>query len=347
MKKVGMLFDSVAKVNYELVQMPIKELKQLVIQGMSIPEEEIIRFDSDSEYVRPDFQGDRKRKLKETIRPRHAQLGLEHTPFILSFDTKSNRYLILDGYNRLFGHTKLLEQDVLVKVYTNVSTKTWINVMMHANTWKLLSNDYGPKYTDRGFRLSLFEHFGVDLAISPTDDRENFLEYNRALSVYARGTEQVLDTMLDNGRLVEDIALMKELLLTQNQYHNKTRKVDEMILELDYEFNRFKQGFDLIKTCFIRIVGHIRRVELAKNLNQKAITKELAQSVFQLESLQKHYVKVTNMQVKGHAENYVKKHIEEPMREYMYTELGYPYTSPEEKKALKANKSTVVTEDML
>lgn len=348
MKKLGMLFDSVAKVNYELVQMPLEEVKQLVVQGLSIKEGDVIRFDSGSEYVRPDYQGKRKLALKEQIRPRHAQLGLEHTPFILSFDAKDNRYRILDGFNRLFGHTGTLGQDVLVKVYTNISPKTWINVMMHANAWKVLTDGRGSHFMDRGFRLSLQEHFGIDLAISPTGDQENFLNYERAMGAYAsNSSERILDTLLNNGRFVEDIALMKELLLTQLQYHNKTRKVDEMILESAYDFNRYSQGFDLIKKCFVNIIGHIRRVELSKNLEQKAITMELAQSVFNLDSLQKHYVKVTNMQVQGHAENYVEKHIVEPMKEHLYTALGYPYVSPEEKKARQEKKSVIVTDNML
>jgi hypothetical protein len=50
------------------------------------------------------------------------------------------------------------------------------------------------------------------------------------------------------------------------------------------------------------------------------------------DDLQKNFVKLANMQVYGHAENFVKKHLNEAYKEHLMVALGHTYTPPAPKE---------------
>lgn len=329
MNELGKLYDSVAKMEYELFSMPYLELKNLVLSGLSMTEKEVIRFDSEYYGVK-----------KQTERPLHVQLGLEQMPFLLSYDSKGNRYRLLDGFNRLFGSNRVFEQTVLVKVYQDITQKNWSNIMAHANAWKITNLNI-KAMMDRGFKLSLFEHYGIDLTTSPNGKMPFF--YSTAFSSYFN--RDVFATMINHTRFVEDTHLIIQFLSEQLSYHNKTKQVDEWILGENHYMKNYAHSFELLKKEMVVLLGELRREEIQKSYVQNEIKLNDLKSFYEKKELQKHFVKVTNMKVPGHTENYIKKHLSELMKEHLSEKLGHFY----EKPIITLAESTPVkiTEDML
>lgn len=335
MNELGKLYDSVAKMEYTLFSMPYLELKKLVLSGLSMTEEEVIRFDTESEY----YSKIAVRK-KETERPLHVQLGLEQMPFVLSYDSEENRYRLLDGFNRLFGSYGVFEQTVLVKVYQDITQKDWSNIMAHANAWKI-TNLNVKAMMDRGFKLSLFEHYGIDLTTSPNGNVP--LLYPTAFSSYFN--RDVFGTMLNHTRLVEDTNLIIQFLSEQLSYHNKTKQVDEWILGENRHMKGYAHSFELLKEEMVFLLGELRRKEISESFVQNEIKLNDLKSFYEQKELQKHFVKVTNMKVPGHTENYIKKHLSELMKEHLSEKLGHLYENSS--ITVAASTPVKITEDML
>ena len=344
MNKLGTLYDSVAKMDYSLYAMPYQELKTLVVSGMTLSEEQVIRFDSESEFFRPDWGGKRALELKQTTRIRHAEIGLEQMPFILSYQSEKDRYVLLDGFNRLFGSHGTFTQDVLVKVYEDITPKDWVNIMTHANAWKV-SKSGGVAMMDRGFKLSLFEHYGIDLAISPIgDEREEPLRYQSAFSTYFN--REPFDTLLDSERFLDDARLLIQLLMTDLTFHHKTKKVDEWMKSNEYDMKRYAHSFEQLKQILVIVLGSIRRKEIREGWTQAELTMDDVLAFYQRDDLQKHFVKVTQMQVPGHIENYIKKHLKVELEAYLMEKMGHNYTAPAPKvKAVTGGFK--ITDDMV
>lgn len=341
MNKLGTLYDSVAKMDYSLYAMPYQELKTLVVNGMTLSEEQVIRFDSKSEFFRPDYRGERAIELKKTTRIQHALLGLEQMPFILSYQSENDRYLLLDGFNRLFGSYGTFDQTVLVKVYEDITPKDWVNIMTHANAWK----GAGVAMMDRGFKLSLFEHYGIDLAISPIgDEQEEPLRYQGAFSTYFN--REPFDTLLNSERFLDDARLLIQLLMTELTFHNKTKKVDEWIKSDEYDMKRYAHSFEQLKIILVLVLGSIRRKEIREGWTQAKLSMEDVLAFYQREDLQKHFVKATQMQVPGHIENYIKKHLKVEVESFLMEKMGHAYTPPAPKEKTVTG-SFKITDDMV
>lgn len=343
MKKLDVLHDSIAKRDYELYSMSYQELKALVVRDLTMKEEDVIRYDSDSEYFRPTYSGKRKKEEKSTIRVQHAMLGLEQMPFILAHQTAEKRYVLMDGFNRLFGSFGEFEQMVLVKVYKDVTEKDWVNIMTHSNAWKMKQGD-GVKMMDRGFKLSIFENYGIDLiATHLDDDRENPLHFQTIFQKYFNYSP--FETLFDNDQFLNDTRLLIRLLKEPLRFHNKTKKVDEWIESAPKEYKRFAHSDELIKLEIAICLGHVRRLENKKGGARGSVTFEDVMNWFQQESLQKHFVKVTKMQVPGHTKNYIDKHLRGDLIDFLMGLMDVNDEPKEEEVIPK--KDWTITEDML
>lgn len=73
-------------------------------------------------------------------------------------------YVLLDGFNRLFGsYYDNHQKEIFVKVYKNLDAVEYTQIVLEANDWKIKSNGYDENFLDRGVKLSLFMKYGIDL----------------------------------------------------------------------------------------------------------------------------------------------------------------------------------------
>lgn len=75
------------------------------------------------------------------------------------------------------------------------------------------------------------------------------------------------------------------------------------------------------------MLGRIRRADY-----------QIIQELLERDDLQKLFIKASNMQVYGHAENFIKRELEEVFKEYLMTERGHVYTAPAPKVESKPIK---------
>lgn len=337
MKKLTQMTDNVSGVPYDVYHTTASELKARLIQDSKLSEDEILRFDSESLYKKTGFSVDHKKRRIEGERVLYATLGLESASFIISIDSKSGKWRLLDGYNRLFGTFESFEQEILVKAYVDISPRVWMNVMTYANAWKIIGASRSSFFMDRGFKWSLFEHFDIDLAISPTDDFENQLNL-KFMDAYASGgyhyfySDTVIDTLLNNAECIQDMAVMKEMVLSTLTFREVKKKVSTEFVVVDYNHKRYGQSLGIIKEKIIVALGRVRRWEIHNGLPQKPLTYSVIQELLERDDLQKHFVKLANMQVYGHAENFIKKNLNEAYKEHLMVALGHTYAPPAPKE---------------
>lgn len=333
MEKLTQMYDELSGVSYDVYKTTPMELKKRLLKDSDLSEEQILVFDSQSEVNATGFMRETVIERRKTDRLTYATLGLESTPFIVSLDSTDGKMRLLDGYNRLFGTYETFTQEILLKVYHDITPMVWMNVMSYANAWKIKSADRSSRYMDRGFKWSLYEHFGIDLAVKPNDSAENSLKLS-FMDAYTSGnrhgssSDRVLATLLRNEQCIQDMAVMKELVLTPIRYKEIKKKEVQWVVADEREFARYNQSLDIVKEKLLGVLGAIRRYEIRNNTKQLPLTYGIIQELLERDDLQKAYVKAVTMQVYGHAENHIKKHLHEAFKEHLMTALGHTYTPP-------------------
>lgn len=333
MEKLTQMYDELSGVSYDVYKTTPSELKKRLLQDSALSEEQILVFDSQNEVHGTKFMKEHIIKRRKNERVTYATLGLESSPFIVSLDSKDGKMRLLDGYNRLFGTYESFTQDILLKVYHDITPMIWMNVMSYANAWKIRSAQRSANYMDRGFKWSLYEHFGIDLAVKLTDDVENslnlsFMDAYTSGNTHSSRSDSVLATLLRNEQCIQDMSVMKQLVLTPIQFKQiKKNGVEWIQVDADY-FMRYSQSLDIVKEKIMDMLGRIRRYEVQSQTKQLPITYSTIQELLERDDLQKAYAKVSQMQVYGHAENFVKRELEEHFKEHLMTALGHTYTPP-------------------
>lgn len=333
MEKLTHMYDELSGVSYDVYKTTPSELKSRLLRDSDLSEEQILFFDSQNEVHGTDFMKEHIIKRRKTERVTYATLGLESSPFIVSLDSKDGKMRLLDGYNRLFGTFESFTQEILLKVYHDITSMIWMNVMSYANAWKIRSAHRSSDYMDRGFKWSLHEHFGIDLAVKPNDLAENSLNLN-FMDAYTSGnshncnSDNVLATLIRNEQCIQDMSVMKELVLTPIQFREIKKKEVQWIQVDARFFMRYNQSMDIVKEKILATLGRIRRYEVRNEKNQLPLAYSTIQELLERDDLQKAFVKVSQMQVYGHAENFVKRELEEVFKEHLMTALGHTYTPP-------------------
>lgn len=153
------------------------------------------------------------------------------------------------------------------------------------------------------------------------------------------------ETLFDNDQFLNDTRLLLSLLKEHLRFHNKTKKVDEWIESAPKEYKRFAHSYELIKLEIAIILGYIRRIEYRQGGERGKVTFEDVMQWLKQESLQKHFVKVTKMQVPGHTKNYIDKHLRDDLRNFLM-DLMDVSDEPKKKEDVQ-NTDWTITEDML
>ena len=336
MEKLTQMYDELSGVSYDVYKTTPSELKTRLLQDSDLSIEQILFFDSQNEVHGREFRKEHIIKRRKTERVTYATLGLESSPFIVSLDSTSDKMRLLDGYNRLFGTFESFTQEILLKVYHDITPMIWMNVMSYANAWKIRSAHRSSDYMDRGFKWSLYEHFGVNLAVKPNQDVENSLNLS-FMDAYTSGnthkciSDNVLATLIRNEQCIQDMAVMKELVLTPIQFREMKKKEVQWVQVDARNFSRYSQSLDIVKEKMLDMLGRIRRYEVRSEMKQLPLAYSTIQQLLERDDLQKAFVKVSQMQVYGHAENFVKRELEEVFKEHLMTALGHTYTPPKPK----------------
>lgn len=199
--------------------------------------------------------------------------NLESQPITLNFNSKTNKYQLIDGYKRLLYITdeNLLKYSAPIKIFTDLNDVQFLSLLYASNIWKNKNN-----FHDRGFLFALKTRFGFEI---PSFIYQNQNIYENELSIlqlYDFGgnlitvhKDRLMNTLDTHEHLVSDINMMYNFLVNES----KNYKYDENIC-------------DEIKYTIIELVGELRRQK--NNFNkQNELSKELIVSIFEDEFINK------------------------------------------------------------
>jgi len=304
MLKLGTFFDTETGVEYDLYSMNAQTLKHAVTASYQLSALKIQMFDDDTHAIDDINREIRYSNLvfdknvgeilnKDTYSPKYAlsnepchihlknteyyRLGFELLPIAISLPnrdiTKLQQLELLDGFKRMFC-VEVPDKDIFVKVYDHLPTNKWCNAMLLFNSWKLAS--HLRLFFDRGFKLGLWRHFGIDVTLEQGLDN-NIIE----LLCTFIGVEPY-KVLKDNQHFESDVRLLLDL--------NETIK------------NKY------VVTRAAQVLGHVRRSEVQRDMAKKLTATDMLKQL-QSAAGKKHLTKINSMKVPGHIENYVEKHI--------------------------------------
>lgn len=190
--------------------------------------------------------------------------NLESQPITLNFDSKTNKYQLIDGYKRLLYITdeKLLKYSAPIKIFTDLNDIQFLSLLYASNVWKT-----EDKFHDRGFLFALKTRFGFEI---PSSAYEKFFESELSiLQLYDFGgnlvhvdKNRLMNTLDTHEHLVSDMNMMYNFLVNESKNH----KYDENIC-------------DEIKYTIIELVGELRRTKYKYN-NQNELSEEFIVSIY-------------------------------------------------------------------
>lgn len=190
--------------------------------------------------------------------------NLESQPITLNFDSKTNKYQLIDGYKRLLYITdeKLLKYSAPIKIFTDLNDVQFLSLLYASNVWKT-----EDKFHDRGFLFALKTRFGFEIPSSAYE--KSFESELSILQLYDFGgnlvhvdKNRLMNTLDTHEHLVNDMNIMYNFLVNESKNH----KYDENIC-------------DEIKYTIIELVGELRRTKYKYN-HQKDLSEELIVSIY-------------------------------------------------------------------
>lgn len=220
-------------------------------------------------------------------------MGYELMPLAISLKDRDMKNIksveLLDGFRRMFYVNDVPDRDVLVKVYDKLDSKQWANAMLLFNSWKVAVVSKVDDFVDRGFKLSLFKHFGLDIT-NYSPDSLSMLKHYFDGNFYAR--------LKNNDIFIEDL---KFILDSYDKHISKfgERRSYEIspIFEEMYELIGVLRGLEF--NFLDNVDGHTRKV----------ITLEEFDKFLMSKLVEKHVGKIAKMSTPGHIRNYVEKNI--------------------------------------
>ncbi len=198
--------------------------------------------------------------------------NLESQPITLNFDSKTNKYQLIDGYKRLLYITdeNLLKYSAPIKIFTDLNDIQFLSLLYASNVWKT-----EDKFHDRGFLFALKTRFGFEIPSSAykklySDELSILKLYDFGGNLVNIHKDRIMNTLDTHEYLVDDISMMYNFLTEESE---KNHGYDENIS-------------DEIKFTIIELVGELRRQKNKFN-QQKKLTKEFITSVFEDEFIKK------------------------------------------------------------
>lgn len=247
-----------------------------------------------------------------------AKMGYELMPIAVSIKNKDMNIKeydieLLDGFRRMFYTNELPENEVLVKVYDTLNDRDWINAMILYNSWKFAGNKTSNTYLDRGFRLGLFYRYGYDF----TD--LGLFEYDYPFSVIASYVnKKPYETFYNNEQTHNDLVLIMEIMNARPSFEKiKYKKIEEVRTVLKNHGRSY--SLQIMHDVFVREIGNFRREEwqleqIDGKVKRKQFTNELIRSFYARNDLQKHFVKLLDMEIEGHIRNYIYRYLLDSLR---------------------------------
>lgn len=250
-----------------------------------------------------------------------AALGYELMPLAVSVKSKEilnkdEKIELLDGFKRMFFVKEIPDQEILVKVYPQLNDKEWINSMIMFNSWKFAGHSTSKVYMDRGFRLSLFYRYGIDFTEFSLVERQNPFAI---LDVFTDKNPH--STWFNNENAYKDLLFLMNIANYRPTFTYQTRSKTEEIRTGDIS-HECPYQLSFFQTLWYKELGKLRRLEWQQEEDKNEIVRKpfsfsMIEDFFADETLQKHFVKVMKMQVGGHIQNYLSKHILEPLNQYI------------------------------
>ena len=311
MERLASMTNYNLELDYELVKIRYGDLRDRVmwnLDGVVLGS-----FDTLSpESAANEYNENAKRKKYEGDFYRKARYGLELAYFVVS-ETDEGNWNLIDGFRRLFGHSefdKFLDQEVFVKVYRNVGVFEWTKLIYESNAWKI-GIPVEVDFFDRGYRLSMYQHFGFHFEDSTSDLRDSEKLLKDYGSILSRNNilHQYSASLFGNRYYISDIRLLNELLGEKVVFRKKGRGgCDEVthIFNVDH-FERFPF------TLFALTLGTIRYENRYDKMNEITIVDVM--DLFNEESLSKKFHKLVGMKVIGSALNYIEKDVYEEFKQ--------------------------------
>ena len=190
--------------------------------------------------------------------------NLESQQITLNFDSKTNKYQLIDGYKRLLyiADEKLLKYSAPIKIFTDLDDIQFLSLLYASNVWKTKD-----MFHDRGFLFALKTRFGFEIPSSAYE--KSFANELSILQLYDFGgnlvhvhKDELMNTLDTHEHLVNDMNMMYNFLVSESKNH----KYDENIC-------------DEIKYTIIELVGELRRTKYKYN-HQNELSEELIVSIY-------------------------------------------------------------------
>lgn len=192
--------------------------------------------------------------------------NLESQPITLNFDSKTNKYQLIDGYKRLLYITdeNLLKYSAPIKIFTDLNDVQFLSLLYASNVWKT-----EDKFHDRGFLFALKTRFGFEIPSFIYQNQNIYEDELSILQLYDFGgnlvhvhKDELMNTLDTHEHLVSDMNMMYNFLVSESKNH----KYDENIC-------------DEIKYTIIELVGELRRTKYKYN-HQNELSEEFIVSIY-------------------------------------------------------------------
>lgn len=233
--------ESIGK-KFELKTIKIGELREKILGSLDIEEKDLNRF-----YINK--MNDSSTYITDTM----IQKAALETSIIIINITKDNKYQLIDGFLRLFS-PNTSNSDIIVKVYRNLDDTEYLNELFYCNLWKVRSSDSRIDFFDRGFMLSLYNRYKIN--ICKILDLDSYYIKN-LLRLYC--WDNNLSILLDNKYFIHDIKQILEV------YLNYKANTSDDIIDKKYK--------DLIET-YVGTVGLVR-IQYPKIEQEKLRTEDI------------------------------------------------------------------------
>lgn len=271
-----------------------------------------------------------------------SAMGYELMPFAVSVknqDLENERASLelLDGFRRIFFTSTIPDQEVLLKVYDTLDDREWVSSMIVFNSWKFVHNN-PLMFLDRGFKLGLYKRYNIDFTALIYCGRH---DYRQTIERYIARTPYY--TLWQNELFSSDILFMQEVKKYRPVFTIK-KKAGEQIFDAATNPYTLPYFLEKIHNVLANELGSFRRKETQALLQAETVLRKPMDFADYLEfmqdkTLQKHFIKLSEMSVNGFIDNYIEKHLLNRIRL-----IVHPSLVPEEKK--EATQLTIQLDEL-
>lgn len=274
-----------------------------------------------------------------------VHMGYELMPIVLcakgDFEKDETEIELIDGFRRMFCTKEVPNIDILVKVYDKLDDREWINSMIIYNSWKFKNGAGAKTYMDRGFQLGIYHRYSMNFAQMELLYR--YYDMFKMVDIYTQcddlnsysmvngHSRLTYETLWDNNLLKEDlIAIYKIFTYTPTFRIEKKNKAQEY--DVSTERDKVRTGICRLYEVFVSVLGEIRKYEFNKGIkDRRTFDINIFYDYLGNKNMQKHFIKLTTMEVDGFIINYIIKNLRNGIKEIMYKGMGYDYLYPEKK----------------